>query len=263
MTDNPFEIPVPLKSVVVDGKAFLKMMTHILNSNFDGFGQLFGLEIDGILEVTDCVGTKDNSIEYAKKYREYCAINHFDSLPVGYYRGGPLYSIDIKNLLELHKSSDVAVCLLFDSKRALQRLNPLRAFYISPQLIMEKGAQLRKNEASFDPETLFVEIPVELSNSSLNQVALLQLFCDDDCVDPAVGITINTSASLDQAVCVLSDYIRTDRRFVHSCLDHPTKPALNSYSHCNELDSHLDRVMKDFSAEANHLSNVKEALESY
>lgn len=206
--------PIPkISEVHVDGVALMRIIKHC-NEEAPTLvaGVLLGLEVDGVLEVTNCfpapqergfaTGDDDEeddgevgdqpmsapefSLEMMKKLR---AVN-VDNNTVGWYRSTQLFGSFIEDsfiseMMEYHqKIGPNSICLVFDPFNTGSLA--LRAFRLRPSFISQLQERSFK-DTSLDAEgksNVLDELPVRLTNSKLAKAFLWDMQekrgCDSD-----------------------------------------------------------------------------------
>lgn len=199
---------VVVKAVQLDAQVVLKIMQHC-----DGAlpnivtGQLLGLDVGTVLEVTDCFpfpGGDDESldeaagatyqIEMMRCLREVNADNN----TVGWYQSsafGSYQSVEmIETFVSYHESIKKCVCLVYDPQLSARGRLALKAVRLKDAFIehFKEGKLTGKDlrEAGIGWRDVFVEAPIKIHNSSLAQALVADL-------DPAPRVTAPDLERLD------------------------------------------------------------------
>ncbi|KAJ2778993.1 hypothetical protein H4R18_004267 [Coemansia javaensis] len=184
----------PLRLVKVDPLAILKIVKHS-RENFPSSvnGQLLGLEIDGVLEVTNAfavptfLGSEEDMTEYQLEMMQCLREVNVDSSSVGWYQSTRLGDFMHRPLLDVQASyqaatpnSNSSVVLIHDTTRSEQAGNlSLRAFRLSQAYLdLAKDGKFTTQELADKGLTcgsILEELPVHVEVSSLSSVLLNEL----------------------------------------------------------------------------------------
>ncbi|CAG8620369.1 10079_t:CDS:2 [Ambispora leptoticha] len=177
---------IPLESVQLDGLVVLKIIKHCREA-FPATvsGQLLGLDISGVLEVTNCFpfpsskSDDENELDVAKYQVEMMRclreIN-VDHNPVGWYQSTYLGSFLTPNLIKTQyfyqqTFNNKSVVIIHDVSRSTHGNISLRAFRFTPSFmeVQKEGKftneSLQKNKLTFS--NMFEELPITIKNSHL------------------------------------------------------------------------------------------------
>ncbi|KAJ2859801.1 hypothetical protein GGH94_005903 [Coemansia aciculifera] len=186
------EKSVAVKVVKVDPLALLKIVKHARESFPTSVnGQLLGLEINGVLEVTNAfavptqLGSEEDMTNYQIEMIQCLREVNVDSSSVGWYQSTRLGDFMQQPLLDVQASyqaspSTSSVVLIHDTSKSEQGGNlSLRAFRLSPTYL-----ELAKKE-SFGTQDLadhgltygniLEELPVHVESSSLAKALVSEL----------------------------------------------------------------------------------------
>ncbi|KAL3694955.1 hypothetical protein R1sor_008606 [Riccia sorocarpa] len=223
------ETVVPLRVVQIDGLVVLKIVKHCKECMPSLVtGQLLGLDIGSILEVTNCFpfpsrgGEEDDEVEadganYQLEMMRCLREVNVDNNTVGWYQSTYMGSYQTVELIEtfLNYQENIrrCVCIIYDPLRSQQGIVALKALRLSDSF-MElyrtenfKGEKLReKNMAWTD---IFEEIPVKIANSALVSSVMTELETDA----PA------TQCDFDRLVLSTSPFMEKNLEFLIECMD--------------------------------------------
>lgn len=210
---------IPLETVVkqvqLDGQVVLKIMQHC-DSALPNIvtGQLLGLDVGSMLEVTDCFpfpGGEDESLDeqaganYQIEMMRCLREVNVDNNTVGWYQSSSFGSYQTTEMIETfvsyHESIRKCICLVYDPQRSGRGQLALKAVRLKDSFIDHfkeqklTGKDLR--EAGISWRDVFVEVPIRIHNSSLAQALVADL-------DPAPRIT---APDLDRLDLGSSDYL--------------------------------------------------------
>ncbi|KAJ2362517.1 hypothetical protein H4S01_004742 [Coemansia sp. RSA 2610] len=186
--------PTTLRLVKVDPLAILKIAKHARESYPTPVnGQLLGLEVGGVLEVTNSFavptqpGSDDDMTNYQLEMMQFLREVNVDSNSVGWYQSTRLGDFLQQPLLDVQSSyqqssptAGSSVVLIHDTAKSEQAGNlSLRAFRLSPAYL-ELAATGRFTTAELAAKNLtfasiLEELPVQVEASKLSAVLLNQL----------------------------------------------------------------------------------------
>ncbi|KAJ2363596.1 hypothetical protein IW150_006694 [Coemansia sp. RSA 2607] len=181
-----------LESVKVDPLAILKIVKHARESYpSEVNGQLLGLEIDGVLEVTNAFavptqpGSEDDMTNYQIEMIQCLREVNIDSSVVGWYQSTRLGDFMQKPLLDVQASyqaspNSSSVVLIHDTSKSEQAGNlSLRAFRLSQTYLdLTKDGKLTTKdmlEKGLTYANILEELPIEVETSSLAKALLSEL----------------------------------------------------------------------------------------
>ncbi|KAJ2649535.1 hypothetical protein GGH99_007782, partial [Coemansia sp. RSA 1285] len=183
-----------VKSVKVDALAVLKIVKHAREYYPTPVnGQLLGLEIDGVLEVTNGFpvptqpGSEEDMTNYQIEMIQCLREVNADSSSVGWYQSTRLGDFMQQPLLDVQASyqaspSNASVVLIHDTAKSEQSGNlSLRAFRLSPvyqELVRGGSGRFTTKELAAKGLTyanVLEELPVRIETSLLGAVLLSEL----------------------------------------------------------------------------------------
>jgi translation initiation factor 3 subunit H len=190
-------IDLPVQEVVLDAVAGLKVIQHAREHLPTSVtGQLLGLDIGGMVEVTDCFPlplrptgseSSDYELDMLTRLREV----NTDHNTVGWYltsfNGFHINQFLVDTQAQYQSDISNAIVLVYDPLATQQGSLSLRAFRLSNRFLRlhrEKRltAQVLSEEA-FTSKDVFEEIPVRLRQSALQKALVLWLADHDDLFD--------------------------------------------------------------------------------
>ncbi|KAJ7942278.1 Eukaryotic translation initiation factor 3 subunit H [Quillaja saponaria] len=187
------EAPTPLRVVQIEGLVILKIIKHCKDfSPALVTGQLLGLDVGSVLEVTNCfpfpIREEDEEIEadganYQLEMMRCLREVNVDNNTVGWYQSTLLGSFQTVELIEtfMNYQENIrrCVCIIYDPSRSNQGVLALKALKLSDSF-MElyrsnnfTGEKLREKNLSW--VDIFEEIPIKVSNSALVSAYMQQL----------------------------------------------------------------------------------------
>jgi len=183
----------PLESVVLDSLVVLKIVKHSKEAFPDLVtGQLLGLEMDGILEATNCFpfpsrGDDDDAEEYGANYqvemmRHLKEVN-MDNNTVGWYQSTYLGTFLSKSMIETQfnyqDTIPKCVALVYDPLQSNEDTFSLRAFRLTDAFMAlyraGKFSQKTLEQSEFSWSQVFEEVPITIHNPLLSSVYLYEL----------------------------------------------------------------------------------------
>ncbi|KAH7104574.1 hypothetical protein BKA62DRAFT_692672 [Auriculariales sp. MPI-PUGE-AT-0066] len=180
------EADIPVQSVQLDGMVVMKIIKHGRDAgNSPATGLLLGLDLDGILEVSNAFpvphGKEDDSDKVSSTRYQGTMLRllkevQSDDTIVGFYQTIALASFYNQSLVELQAAHQErlrhgGVVIVHDTNQAARGNASFRAFKLSPTYLtaLKKDkfstSSLIKHELIFS--RIFEEIPVTIRNSSL------------------------------------------------------------------------------------------------
>jgi len=175
--------------VQIDGLVVLKMITHARqNYPSEVTGLLLGLDIDGRLEVTNCIPQRNSENEdaneaYQKEMMKALRKVNVDDNTVGWFVSTFRSSFFSMAMIEAQYSYQsvlpTSVCLLLDPYRKGSHELGLRAYRLTENF-MKVFAGQDFTHSSFsrhgvDPSQIMVEVPIQVHNSHLVHAFLYEL----------------------------------------------------------------------------------------
>ncbi|KAJ1649947.1 hypothetical protein GGF38_005963, partial [Coemansia sp. RSA 25] len=188
------EKTVALKVVRVDPLAVLKIVKHARESHPTSVnGQLLGLEINGVLEVTNAfavptqLGTEEDMTNYQIEMIQCLREVNVDSSSVGWYQSTRLGDFMQQPLLDVQASYQASpnatssVVLIHDTSKSEHAGNlSLRAFRLSPTYLelARQGSEFGTKDLAERGLTfgnILEELPVHVETSSLAKALVSEL----------------------------------------------------------------------------------------
>uniref|UniRef100_A0A251TIE6 Eukaryotic translation initiation factor 3 subunit H n=6 Tax=asterids TaxID=71274 RepID=A0A251TIE6_HELAN len=186
----------PLRVVQIEGLVILKIIKHCTEfSNALVTGQLLGLDVGSVLEVTNCfpfpIREEDEEIEaeganYQLEMMRCLREVNVDNNTVGWYQSTILGSYQTVELIETfmnyQENIKRCVCIIYDPSKSNQGALALKALKLSDSF-MElyrnnefNGEKLREKNLTW--VDIFEEIPIKVSNSALVSAFMTELEAD-------------------------------------------------------------------------------------
>ncbi|CAM6108845.1 unnamed protein product [Calypogeia fissa] len=223
------EVAVPLRVVQIDGLVVLKIVKHCKESAPALVtGQLLGLDIGSILEVTNCFpfpsrgGEEDEEGEadganYQLEMMRCLREVNVDNNTVGWYQStymGSYQTVElIETFLNYQENIKRCVCIIYDPLRSSQGILALKALRLTDSF-MElyrtqnfTGEKLREKNMSWT--SIFEEIPVKISNSSLVSSVMTELESDAP----------STQSDFDRLLLSTNPFYEKNLEFLIECMD--------------------------------------------
>ncbi|KAF4383469.1 hypothetical protein G4B88_000169 [Cannabis sativa] len=190
------EVASPLRVVQIEGLAILKIIKHCKEfSPALVTGQLLGLDVGSVLEVTNCfpfpIREEDEEIEaeganYQLEMMRCLREVNVDNNTVGWYQStlfGSYQTVElIETFMNYQENIKRCVCIIYDPSRSNQGVLALKALKLSDafmELHRKKnftGETLREKNLSW--VDIFEEIPIKVSNSALISAFMTELEAD-------------------------------------------------------------------------------------
>ncbi|GAQ84794.1 eukaryotic translation initiation factor eIF-3 subunit H [Klebsormidium nitens] len=221
------EEEVPLRTVQIDGLALLKIIKHCKEFAPNLVtGQLLGLDIGSVLEVTNCFpfptrseeeeDGEDSATYQLEMMRSLREVN-VDNNTVGWYQStymGAYQSVElIDTFLQYQENIKRCVCIIYDPQRSSQGVLALKALKLK-EPFMEAykndaltGEGLRQSGISW-PD-IFEEIKVSVHNS-----ALVGAMVTD--IQPEAPVT---HADFDRLSLSSAPFLEKNLEFLIQCMD--------------------------------------------
>ncbi|GAB2267051.1 Eukaryotic translation initiation factor 3 subunit H [Dionaea muscipula] len=186
----------PLRVVQMEGLAMFKIIKHCKDfSPALVTGQLLGLDVGSVLEVTNCfpfpLREEDEELEaeganYQLEMMRCLREVNVDNNTVGWYQSTLLGSYQTAELIETfmnyQENIKRCVCIIYDPSKSNQGVLALKALKLSDSF-MElyrnnnfTGEKLREKNLSW--VDIFEEIPIKVTNSPLISAFMMELEAD-------------------------------------------------------------------------------------
>ncbi|KAG6750024.1 hypothetical protein POTOM_047102 [Populus tomentosa] len=221
------EVTPPLRAVQIEGLAVLKIIKHCKEfSPSLVTGQLLGLDVGSVLEVTNCfpfpIREEDEEIEaeganYQLEMMRCLREVNVDNNTVGWYQSmlfGCFQTVElIETFMNYQENIRRCVCIIYDPSRANQGVLALKALKLSDSFMdlyrnnNFTGEKLREKNLSW--VDIFEEIPIKVSNSALISAFMTEL--EDD--------TPVTQCDYDRLQLSTSPYLERNVEFLIECMD--------------------------------------------
>lgn len=223
------EVSTPLRVVQIDGLVVLKIIKHC--KDFMPAlvtGQLLGLDIGSVLEVTNCFpfpsrgGEEEEEVEadganYQLEMMRCLREVNVDNNTVGWYQStfmGSYQTVElIETFLNYQENIKRCVCIIYDPQRSGQGVLALKALKLTdPFMDLYRnqnftGEKLREKNLTW--QDIFQEIPVKISNSALVSAIMTELETDS----PA------TQSDFDRLVLSTNPFMERNLEFLIECMD--------------------------------------------
>ncbi|GAB2278233.1 Eukaryotic translation initiation factor 3 subunit H [Dionaea muscipula] len=221
------ETAPPLRVVQMEGLVILKIIKHCKDfSPALVTGQLLGLDVGSVLEVTNCfpfpVREEDEELEaeganYQLEMMRCLREVNVDNNTVGWYQSTLLGSYQTVELIETfmnyQENIKRCVCIIYDPSKSNQGVLALKALKLSDSF-MElyrnnnfTGEKLREKNLTW--VDIFEEIPIKVSNSPLISAFMKELEADS-------GVT---QCDLDRLQLSTKPYMERNLEFLMECMD--------------------------------------------
>ncbi|KAG5231910.1 eukaryotic translation initiation factor [Salix suchowensis] len=221
------EVAPPLRAVQIEGLVVLKIIKHCKElSPSLVTGQLLGLDVGSVLEVTNCfpfpIREEDEEIEaeganYQLEMMRCLREVNVDNNTVGWYQSmlfGCFQTVElIETFMNYQENIKRCVCIIYDPSRANQGVLALKALKLSDSFMdlyrsnNFTGEKLREKNLSW--VDIFEEIPIKVSNSALISAFMTEL--EDD--------TPVTQCDYDRLQLSSSPYLERNVEFLIECMD--------------------------------------------
>jgi len=212
--------------IKVDGLVLLKIIKHCKQCIPDIVtGQLLGLASGGILEVTNCFPRLDEEddttgassakyqIEMMKCLREV----NTDTNTVGWYRSAYLGSVFDESMIEsqlaYQAKIEKSIVLVYDPlQSATLGVLALKAYRLTDDFMQEFATKefnsKSLDKSNFSLEDIFIEVPIEVTNSHLNAAYLWEIESDSKLRNIALnGLDLSGSHFLEKNLDVAIEYL--------------------------------------------------------
>ncbi|KAK4387970.1 Eukaryotic translation initiation factor 3 subunit H [Sesamum angolense] len=205
------EATTPLRVVQIEGLVILKIIKHCKEfSPALVTGQLLGLDVGSVLEVTNCFPFP---LEMMRCLREV----NVDNNTVGWYQStlfGSFQTVElIETFMNYQENIRRCVCIIYDPSRSNQGVLALKALKLSDSF-MElyrsnnfTGEKLREKNLSW--VDIFEEIPIKVSNSALVSAFMTELEAD----------TPVSQCDYDRLQLSTSPFLERNVEFLIECMD--------------------------------------------
>ncbi|EEF32586.1 eukaryotic translation initiation factor 3 subunit, putative [Ricinus communis] len=221
------EVAPPLRVVQIEGLVILKIIKHCKEfSPALVTGQLLGLDVGSVLEVTNCfpfpIREEDEEIEadganYQLEMMRCLREVNVDNNTVGWYQSTLLGSFQTVELIETfmnyQENISRCVCIIYDPSRSEQGVLALKALKLS-DAFMElyrnnnfTGEKLRERNLSW--VDIFEEIPIKVSNSALISAFMSELETDSPV----------TQCDYDRLQLSTNPFLERNVEFLVECMD--------------------------------------------
>ncbi|KAF4378432.1 hypothetical protein F8388_021626 [Cannabis sativa] len=221
------EVASPLRVVQIEGLAILKIIKHCKEfSPALVTGQLLGLDVGSVLEVTNCfpfpIREEDEEIEaeganYQLEMMRCLREVNVDNNTVGWYQStlfGSYQTVElIETFMNYQENIKRCVCIIYDPSRSNQGVLALKALKLSDafmELHRKKnftGETLREKNLSW--VDIFEEIPIKVSNSALISAFMTELEAD----------TPVTQCDYDRLQLSTGPFMERNMEFLIECMD--------------------------------------------
>ncbi|KAJ9147251.1 hypothetical protein P3X46_029430 [Hevea brasiliensis] len=221
------EVAPSLRVVQIEGLVILKIIKHCKEfSPALVTGQLLGLDVGSVLEVTNCfpfpIREEDEEIEadganYQLEMMRCLREVNVDNNTVGWYQSTLLGSFQTVELIEtfMNYQENIrrCVCIIYDPSRSNQGVLALKALKLS-DAFMElyrsnnfTGEKLRERNLSW--VDIFEEIPIKVSNSALISAFMTELEADSPI----------TQCDYDRLQLSTNPFMERNVEFLIECMD--------------------------------------------
>lgn len=166
-----------IHTVVVDGLVLLRLIKHSReyaseqsHQTVSRDGTLLGLEVDGVLEVTNCFpSNEDGSVEYSTAVMNVLKEINVDNHVAGWYSSMYLGKYFTKENVEHHafyqETHPDSILLMYDNVSSAQGLLSLKALRLTDAFMEEWRSQSRLGSEAFTrlaPSSIFEELPIKV-----------------------------------------------------------------------------------------------------
>uniref|UniRef100_A0A0C9RGM9 Eukaryotic translation initiation factor 3 subunit H n=1 Tax=Wollemia nobilis TaxID=56998 RepID=A0A0C9RGM9_9CONI len=223
------EVAAPLRVVQIDGLVVLKIIKHCKECMPALVtGQLLGLDIGSVLEVTNCFPFPSRGAEeedeadadganYQLDMMRCLREVNIDNNTVGWYQStymGSFQTVElIDTFMNYQENIRRCVCIIYDPVRSGQGVLALKALKLQDSF-MElyknqefTGEKLREKNLTW--VDIFEEIPVKISNSALVSAFMAELETDSPV----------TQGDYDKLVLSTNPFIEKNLEFLIECMD--------------------------------------------
>ncbi|XP_008813506.2 eukaryotic translation initiation factor 3 subunit H [Phoenix dactylifera] len=221
------DVASPLRVVQMEGLAILKIIKHCKEfSPALVTGQLLGLDVGSVLEVTNCfpfpIREEDEQIEadganYQLEMMRCLREVNVDNNTVGWYQSTLLGSFQTVELIEtfMNYQENIrrCVCIVYDPSRSNLGVLALKALKLTDSFmdLYRKnnftGEKLREKKLSW--VDVFEEIPIKVSNSALISAFMTEL-------EPESPVT---QCDYDRLKLSTAPYMERNLEFLIECME--------------------------------------------
>jgi len=218
----------PLRVVQIEGLVILKIIKHCTEfSPALVTGQLLGLDVGSVLEVTNCfpfpIREDDEEIEaeganYQLEMMRCLREVNVDNNTVGWYQstllGSTYQTVElIETFMNYQENIKRCVCIIYDPSKSNQGVLALKALKLSDSF-MElyrnnefNGEKLREKNLTW--VDIFEEIPIKVSNSALVSAFMTELEADSPV----------TQSDYDRLQLSTNPFMERNMEFLIECMD--------------------------------------------
>uniref|UniRef100_A0A1D1XP85 Eukaryotic translation initiation factor 3 subunit H n=1 Tax=Anthurium amnicola TaxID=1678845 RepID=A0A1D1XP85_9ARAE len=221
------EVPSPLRVVQMEGLVVLKIIKHCKEfSPALVTGQLLGLDVGSVLEVTNCfpfpIREEDEEVEtdganYQLEMMRCLREVNVDNNTVGWYQSTLLGSFQTVELIEtfMNYQENIrrCVCIIYDPSRSNQGVLALKALKLSDSFMdlyrhnNFTGEKLREKNLTW--VDIFEEIPIKVSNSALISAFMTELETDSPV----------TQCDFDRLQLSANPFVQRNMEFLIECME--------------------------------------------
>lgn len=207
----------PIEVVQIDGLVVLKIITHARRHYpSEVTGLLLGLEMEGRLEVTNCIPQRNSDNEdaneaYQKEMMKALRKVNVDVNTVGWFVSTFLGSFFSMAMIEAQYSYQsilpTSVCVMMEPYRKGSNQLNLKAYRLK-ESFMKVFADQDFTHASFarhgvEPSDIMVEVPIQVHNSHLVHAFLYELRESKQMSTDHKRLNINVNSFVEKSVGVL------------------------------------------------------------
>ncbi|KMZ60842.1 Eukaryotic translation initiation factor 3 subunit [Zostera marina] len=217
----------PLRVVRMEGVAILKIIKHCKDfAPTLVTGQLLGLDVGGVLEVTNCfpfpIREEDDEVEtdganYQLEMMRCLREVNVDNNTVGWYQSTLLGSFQTVELIEtfMNYQENIrrCVCIIYDPSKSNQGVLALKALKLSDSFMSLYrtnnfiGEKLREKNLTW--VDIFEEVPITVSNSSLVSAFMTKLESESPV----------TQSDFDRLELSTKPFVERNMEFLIDCMD--------------------------------------------
>lgn len=219
----------PLRVVQMDGLAVLKIIKHCKECSPNLVtGQLLGLDIGTVLEVTNCFPfpsrgadeedeAETDGANYQLEMMRCLREVNVDNNTVGWYQStymGSFQTVElIDTFMNYQENIRRCVCIIYDPQRSSQGILALKALKLQDSFMelyknnQFTGEKLREKNLTW--QDIFEEIPVKISNSVLVSSIISELETDAPV----------TQGDYDRLVLSTNPFMEENIEFLIECMD--------------------------------------------
>ncbi|XP_078434665.1 translation initiation factor 3 subunit H1 [Wolffia australiana] len=221
------EVASPLRVVQIEGLAILKIIKHCKEfSPALVTGQLLGLDVGSVLEVTNCFPfptreedeeTETDGASYQLEMMRCLREVNVDNNTVGWYQStlfGSFQTVElIETFLNYQENIRRCVCIIYDPSRSEQGVLALKAMKLSDSFMdlyrsnNFTGDKLREKNLTW--VDIFEEIPIKVSNSALISAFMTELETDSPV----------TQCDFDRLQFSTNNFVERNVEFMTECME--------------------------------------------